>query len=172
MNYDFAAKEKIPQIEYEIATFAAGSFWRVEAIFRQVRGVLATTVGFMGGMTEYPTYQQVSTGETGHAEVVQIIFDPQVVSYEKLLELFWEVHNPTKPADEGEKIQSQYRSVIFYHNENQHIIAVNSKRDQESSGRFKRDIITEILPATRFYKAKEYHQQYYEKMNSGGKLIR
>ncbi|MBN2110504.1 MAG: peptide-methionine (S)-S-oxide reductase MsrA [Methanosarcinaceae archaeon] len=164
-------KDKILQTGYETATFAAGSFWRAEAIFRRVKGVIATSVGFMGGTVEYPTYKQVSTGETGHAEAVQIIFDPQVVSYEKLLELFWELHNPTEPAEEGE-IQSQYRSVIFYHNEKQHEIAVISKHYQESSGRFKRKIITEIQPASRFYKAKEYHQQYYEKVSSGGKIIK
>lgn len=172
LNYDFAVSEKMTQTEYETATFAAGSFWRAEAIFRQVRGVIATAVGFMGGTVEYPTYEQVSTGETGHAEAVQIVFDPKIVSYEKLLELFWELHNPTEPAEAGEEIQSQYRSIIFFHNETQHETAARSKHDQESSGRFKREIITEILPATRFYKAKEYHQQYYEKMDSGGKIIK
>lgn len=126
----------------------------------------------MGGTVKYPTYEQVSTGETGHAEAVQLVFDPQVVSYEKLLELFWELHNPTEALKEGEYVPSQYRSIIFYHNEKQHDIAVSSKNQQEISGKFKRNIITEILPAGRFYKAKEYHQQYYEKMDSGGKIIK
>ncbi|MDW7733567.1 MAG: peptide-methionine (S)-S-oxide reductase MsrA [Methanolobus sp.] len=171
-NIDYAIQDKLLQKEYETATFAAGSFWRAEAIFRQVRGVIATAVGFMGGTVEYPTYQQVSTGETGHAEAVQIVFDPQVVPYEKLLELFWELHNPTEAPKEREEILSQYRSIIFYHNEKQHDIAISSKKQQESSGKFKRNIITEILPAGRFYKAREYHQQYYEKMGSGGKLIK
>lgn len=135
-------------------------------------GVIATAVGFMGGSVKYPTYEEVSAGNTGHAEAVQLVFDPQIVSYEKLLELFWELHNPTEASREGKNIPSQYRSIIFYHNEKQHDVAVSSKDQQKSSGRFKRNIITEILPAGRFYKAREYHQQYYEKMGSGGKIIK
>ncbi|TGC09366.1 peptide-methionine (S)-S-oxide reductase MsrA [Methanolobus halotolerans] len=164
-------KEKLLDSGYETATFAAGSFWRAEAIFRRVSGVIATSVGFIGGSVKYPTYQQVSTGDTGHVEAVQIIFDPHIVPYEKLLELFWELHNPTISGQEGPEVPSQYRSVIFYHNERQHDIAIASKNEQASSGKFKRSIATEILPATRFYKAREYHQQYYEKMDGGKKLL-
>jgi peptide-methionine (S)-S-oxide reductase len=164
--------EQVINREYEIATFAAGSFWRVEAIFRRVRGVIATAVGYMGGTVEYPSYKQVSTGETGHVETVQIFFDPRVLSYEKLLELFWELHNPTGPDHEADKVASQYRSVIFYHNDEQREVAIQSKLEMQKSGRFEKEIITEILPATRFYKAKEYHQQLYEKMRFGGHIIK
>lgn len=169
--YDISdIKEKMLESGYETATFAAGSFWRAEAIFRKVKGVLATAVGFMGGSVKFPTYEQVSEGNTGHVEAVQVVFDPQKVRYEKLLELFWVLHNPTVSGEEGPEVQSQYRSVIFYHNERQRDLAISSKKEQESSGKFKRSIATEIVPATRFYKAREYHQQYYEKMDGGKKL--
>jgi peptide-methionine (S)-S-oxide reductase len=158
--------------DYEVATFGAGSFWRAEAIFRQVAGVLGTAVGYIGGTVEFPTYQQVSTGKTGHVEAVQVVFDPRIVSYEKLLELFWELHNPTAPKSDNENLSSQYRSMIFYHNEKQRKIAAKSKRHLQDSGHFKRDIVTEIAPATRFYRANEYYQQYFEKTDFGGKLIK
>lgn len=164
--------EKVINREYEIATFAAGSFWRVEAIFRMVRGVIATAVGYMGGTVEYPSYKQVSTGETGHVETVQIFFDPRVLSYEKLIELFWELFIPSGWDHEAKKVPSQYRSVIFYHNDKQRDIAIQSKLEMQKSGKFKEEIITEILPATRFYKAEEYHQQLYEKMMFGGHIAR
>lgn len=122
----------------------------------------------MGGTVEYPSYKQVSTGETGHVETVQIFFDPRVLSYEKLLKLFWELHNPTGLDHETDKVASQYRSVIFYHNDKQRDIAIQSKLEMQKSVRFGKEIITEILPATRFYKAKEYHQQLYEKIRFGG----
>ncbi len=158
--------------DYEIATFGAGSFWRVEAIFRQVTGVIGTAVGYIGGKVEYPTYEQVSTGKTGHVEAVQVIFDPDIVPYEKLLELFWELHNPTVPEESSKNLSSQYKSMIFYHNEKQRKIATDSKKQQQDAGHFKRDIFTEIVPVTRFYRAKEYHQQYYEKTDSGGHFIK
>lgn len=157
--------------DYEVATFGAGSFWRAESIFRQVAGVLGTAVGYIGGTVEFPTYQQVSTGKTGHVEAVQVVFDPEIVSYEKLLELFWELHNPTAPKNDN-NLSSQYRSMIFYHNEKQRKIAAESKRHQQTSGHFKRDIITEIAPVARFYRANEYYQQYFEKTDFGGKLIK
>lgn len=158
--------------DYELATFGAGSFWRAEAIFRQVAGVIGTAVGYIGGTVEFPTHKQVSTGKTGHVEAVQVVFDPEIVSYEKLLELFWELHNPTAPDKDNENLSSQYRSMIFYHNERQREIAADSKQHQQDAGNFKRDIITEIAPATRFYRANEYYQQYYEKTDFGGKLIK
>ncbi|WP_445475394.1 peptide-methionine (S)-S-oxide reductase MsrA [Methanococcoides methylutens] len=164
--------EKLRNEGYEIATFAAGSFWIAEAIFRKVRGVVATAVGYMGGKLDYPTYEEVSEGDTGHIEVVQIVYDPKVVPYEKLLELFWELHNPTVPDEKGEKMPVQCRSVIFYHNDEQKSLATLSKREIERSGKFKKAIITEIRPAARFYRAKEYHQQYFEKMSSGGLIIK
>ncbi|WP_440951799.1 peptide-methionine (S)-S-oxide reductase MsrA [Methanococcoides sp. FTZ1] len=157
---------------YEIATFAAGSFWIAEAIFRKVQGVAATAVGYMGGKTDYPTYEEVSEVDAGHIEVVQIVYDPKVVPYEKLLELFWELHNPTAPAEKEEKVADQCRSVIFYHSDKQRSLATLSRREIESSGKFKKPIITEIRPASRFFRAKEYHQQYFEKMSSGGSIIR
>ncbi|UGV41410.1 peptide-methionine (S)-S-oxide reductase MsrA [Methanococcoides orientis] len=164
--------EKLRNEGYEVATFAAGSFWIAEDIFRRVRGVVGTAVGYMGGELDYPTYEEVSVGDTGHFEVVQIVYDPKVVPYEKLLELFWELHNPTVPDEKGEKITGQYGSVIFYHNDEQKSLATLSKRDIERSGKFKKDIITEIRPAARFFRAKEYHQQYFEKTASGGEIIK
>ena len=158
--------------DYEIATFGAGSFWRVESIFRQVVGVIGTAVGYVGGTVDYPTYEQVSTGKTGHVEAVQVIFDPEIVSYDKLLDLFWELHNPTAPGKDSETLSSQYRSMIFYHNQRQRRIAADSKKEKQDAGYFKREIVTEILPVTRFYRAKEYHQQYYEKTDSGGHFIK
>jgi peptide-methionine (S)-S-oxide reductase len=158
--------------DYEIATFGAGSFWRVEAIFRRVTGVIGTAVGYIGGKVEYPSYEQVSTGKTGHVEAVQVIFDPDIVPYEKLLELFWELHNPTAPEEDSKNLSSQYKSVIFYHNEKQRKTAADSKKRQEDAGYFKRDIVTEIVPVSRFFRAKEYHQQYYEKVDSGGHFIK
>lgn len=164
--------EKLRIEGYEMATFAAGSFWIAEAIFRKVRGVVATAVGYMGGKLEYPTYEKVIDGDTGHVEVVQIVYDPKFVPYEKLLELFWEMHNPTVPDEKGEKLTNQCSSVIFYHNDEQKSLATIGKREIERSGKFKKDIITEIRPATRFFRAKEYHQQYFEKMSSGGRIIK
>ncbi|WP_340818153.1 peptide-methionine (S)-S-oxide reductase MsrA [Methanolobus sp. WCC4] len=163
--------EKLRDQGYELATFAAGSFWVAEAIFRKVQGVIATAVGYMGGELDYPTYEEVSEGDTGHVEAVQIVYDPEILSYEKLLELFWELHNPTVPDGE-EELPEQYRSVIFYHNEIQRALAIRSKDEVKKSGKFKKDLITEIRPAERFFRAKEYHQQYYEKMDSGGHIIK
>jgi len=145
------------------ATFGAGCFWGVEAAFRQVKGVVSTSVGYMGGSLEDPTYDDVCSGETGHTEVVEVIYDPSKVSYEKLLNVFWEIHDPTTLNRQGPDISTQYRSVIFYHTPEQKAAARASKEKRERSGTYKRPIVTEITPASTFYRAEEYHQQYLEK---------
>jgi peptide-methionine (S)-S-oxide reductase len=151
----------------EKATFGAGCFWGVEADFREVPGVTDTAVGFSGGTTVNPTYKQVCTDTTGHAEVCEVTFDPNVVSYDRLLEKFWEIHDPTTRDRQGPDFGSQYRSVIFYHSPEQQRAAERSKRALEESGRFKRPIVTQILPAGPFYRAEEYHQRYVEKQGAG-----
>lgn len=143
------------------ATFAAGCFWGVEADFSKINGVKSTTVGYTGGNLENPTYQQVCSHTTGHAEAVQITYDPNIVSYEKLLEVFFSIHNPTTRNRQGPDIGSQYRSAIFYHSEDQRLAAEKSK--QKAQSRFTRPIATEITPAPTFYRAEEYHQKYLEK---------
>lgn len=145
------------------ATFAAGCFWGVEEAFRQTQGVTGTAVGYMGGATENPTYQDVCTDTTGHAEVVQVEFNPAEVSYAQLLDLFWTTHNPTTPNRQGPDVGSQYRSAIFYHTGEQQQQAEQSKQSQDASGRFGRPIVTEITAAGTFYRAEEYHQQYLAK---------
>lgn len=145
------------------ATFGAGCFWHVEAVFRRVPGVLETAVGYMGGSVPNPTYEQVCTGETGHAEVVQVEYDPEQVSYEELLEVFWSCHDPTQLHRQGPDVGTQYRSVIFYHTDEQRRLAEASRRKLEESGRYDRPIVTEIVPASPFYRAEEYHQRYFEK---------
>lgn len=147
----------------EKATFAAGCFWGVEATFRGVKGVLSTEVGYTGGKTEDPSYRDVCTDKTGHAEAVEVTYDPSVVSYEDLLRVFWEVHDPTQLNRQGPDFGSQYRSAIFFHSSDQEVAARASKQMLEESGRYKRPIVTEILPAMPFYRAEEYHQQYLEK---------
>ncbi len=147
----------------EVATFGAGCFWGVESAFRQLAGVVATTVGFMGGHVENPSYQQVCTHETGHVEVVQVEFDTEKVSYEELLDAFWECHDPTQVNRQGWDIGDQYRSVIFFHTPRQKELATRSKAELTASGKYKKPIATSIEPAQEFYKAEEYHQQYYEK---------
>ncbi|HSS45225.1 MAG TPA: peptide-methionine (S)-S-oxide reductase MsrA [Thermoanaerobaculia bacterium] len=147
----------------EKATFAAGCFWGVEAAFRQIQGVIETAVGYGGGETKNPTYEDVCTDETGHAEVVQVEFDPTKVSYEKLLDVFWENHDPTTMNRQGPDIGTQYRSAVFFHTPEQEKAARASKARLEASGRHKRPIVTEIAPAAEFHRAEEYHQQYLEK---------
>jgi peptide-methionine (S)-S-oxide reductase len=147
----------------EKATFGAGCFWGVEAAFRQVNGVTATTVGYAGGTTENPTYQDVCSGRTGHAEVVEVEFDRGVVSYEELLKVFWENHDPTTLNRQGPDVGEQYRSAIFYHTPEQEQAARASKAALEQSGTYRRAIVTEITPAPTFYRAEDYHQQYFEK---------
>ena len=147
----------------ETAIFAAGCFWGVEAAFRKVKGVVKTTVGYCGGMTQNPTYKKVCTDTTGHAESVHVEFNPFKVSYEELLEVFWDSHNPTQLNRQGPDVGSQYRSVIFYHNAEQKAAALKSKKVLEKSGKYNKPIMTEIVPAEPFYKAEYYHQQYLEK---------
>lgn len=147
----------------EKATFGAGCFWGVEAAFRQISGVTGTAVGYEGGIMENPTYEDVCTDRTGHAEVVQVEFDPEKVSYDQLLNVFWENHNPTTRNRQGPDIGTQYRSVIFYHSPEQKKAAELSRDALEKSGKWKSPIVTEILPAQTFYRAEEYHQQYLEK---------
>lgn len=143
------------------ATFAAGCFWGVEATFRQVKGVTSTAVGYMGGHLDNPTYEAVCTDKTGHAEVVQVEYDPEQVNYETLLNIFWENHDPTTLNRQGPDVGTQYRSAIFYHSPEQQTIAMASKEVQANN--FQRPIVTEIIPAMSFYLAEDYHQQYLEK---------
>ena len=145
------------------ATFAAGCFWGVEAAFRQVKGVTSTTVGYTGGTFKNPTYEDVCQHKTGHAESVEVEYDPGQVSYDELLEVFWKIHNPTTKNRQGPDVGSQYRSVIFYHTPAQQASAEASKARQERSKRYKAPIVTEIATAPTFYRAEEYHQQYAEK---------
>jgi len=146
-----------------LATFGAGCFWGVEAAFRQVKGVKSTRVGYMGGTLENPTYRDVCGHQTGHAEVVEVSYDPDQVSYGDLLRVFWENHNPTQLNRQGPDVGTQYRSAIFFHDAEQETAARASKEELARSGRFTRPIVTEITPAPTFYEAEDYHQQYLEK---------
>jgi peptide-methionine (S)-S-oxide reductase len=145
------------------ALFGAGCFWGVEAAFRQVEGVLATAVGYSGGRQENPTYESVCSGKTGHAEVVEVEYDRSKASYEQLLDVFWENHDPTTLNRQGPDVGEQYRSAIFFQTPEQEAAATASKESREKSGRYKRPIVTEIKPASTFYRAEEYHQRYLEK---------
>jgi peptide-methionine (S)-S-oxide reductase len=145
------------------ATFGAGCFWGVEAAYRQIKGVKSTRVGYLGGKLENPTYRDVCTDTTGHAEVVEVTYDPEKLTYDDLLNVFWENHDPTTLNRQGPDIGTQYRSAIFYHDDEQKQAAVASKEERERSGRYRRPIVTEITPASTFYEAEDYHQQYLEK---------
>lgn len=145
----------------EKATFAAGCFWGVEAAFRQIKGVVSTQAGYIGGDMENPTYENVCTDETGHAEAVEVTYNPDKVSYEELLDVFWQNHNPTQLNRQGPDVGTQYRSAIFYHNEKQKKVAEKSLKEQQK--KYKNKIVTEIKPASKFHRAEEYHQQYLEK---------
>ncbi|MEB3180477.1 MAG: peptide-methionine (S)-S-oxide reductase MsrA [Nostocaceae cyanobacterium] len=147
----------------EKATFGAGCFWGVEAKFRQIKGVVSTSVGYMGGHFENPIYLDVCARITGHAEVVQVEYDPTVVSYEQLLNVFWNIHDPTSLNRQGADRGEQYRSVIFYHTKEQEATARSSKRKLQLSGKYDKDIVTQIQPASTYWLAEEYHQQYLEK---------
>lgn len=144
----------------EKATFAAGCFWGVEEAFRQLPGVISTMVGYTGGHTSYPSYRQVCSDTTEHAEAVQIDFDPEKISYEQLLDTFWQNHDPTTLNRQGPDVGSQYRSAIFYHTPEQESAARASMAKLEQSGRYSRPIVTQVVPAETFYKAEQYHQQY------------
>ena len=150
-------------IKMAIATFAAGCFWGVEAAFREIKGVVSTRVGYTGGWFDNPTYHDVCSGRTGHAESVEVTYDAELVSYDDLLNAFWEVHDPTTLNRQGPDIGSQYRSVIFFHNSDQETDARASKELLKGSGKYSREIVTEISPASQFWMAEDYHQQYLEK---------
>ena len=147
----------------ETATFGAGCFWGVEAAFRQVPGVKATRVGYAGGRVDNPTYEQVCSHTTGHAEVVEVTYDPARVTYEQLLDVFWANHDPTQLNRQGPDVGDNYRTVIFFHSPEQEKAALASKERLEQEGRYPRPIVTEILPAPTFWEAEDYHQQYLEK---------
>ncbi|MBI2652639.1 peptide-methionine (S)-S-oxide reductase MsrA [Candidatus Woesearchaeota archaeon] len=147
----------------KIATFAAGCFWGVEHAFSKVKGVVNTTAGYTAGHFKNPSYEDVCSDETGHAEAVQVEYDPSIVSYEKLLDVFWSIHDPTQWHRQEPDIGSQYRSAVFYHNEEQKKAAIASKEKLEKSGKYKKPIVTEIAPSSTFYKAEEYHQKYWLK---------
>lgn len=151
----------------EKATFGAGCFWGVEETFRNLPGVTSTAVGYSGGTYQNPTYKDVCSGRTGHAEVVQIMYDPSQISYEDLLEVFWKCHNPTTRNRQGWDIGSQYRSAIYFYTPQQERIALASKEAHQPTGLLARKIVTEITPASTFYRAEEYHQQYLAKRGMG-----
>jgi len=148
----------------EKATFAAGCFWHVEATFSKVKGVVSTRVGYAGGKIESPTYKDVCTDRTGHAEAIEVEYDSAVASYDDLLSVFWDIHDPTTVNRQGPDVGSQYRSVIFYHSSDQKAAAIASKERLQATDRYRqRKIVTEIVPATTFYPAEDYHQRYFEK---------
>jgi peptide-methionine (S)-S-oxide reductase len=149
------------------ATFGAGCFWGVEETFRQIPGVTATAVGYSGGHSANPTYEDVCSDETGHAEVVEVDYDPKVVPYDRLLDVFWESHNPTQLNRQGPDVGTQYRSAIFFHDAEQEKAARASRDRLAASGKFARPIVTEISPARPFWRAEEYHQRYFEKRGGG-----
>jgi len=151
----------------EKATFGAGCFWGVEQAFRDIPGVVDAACGYMGGHTENPTYEQICRKGTGHAEVVQVEFDPGQVSYEQLLEAFWSMHDPTTLNRQGPDVGDQYRSAIFTHSDEQHAAAQASRQAVDASGRFRDPIVTQIEPAPMFWRAEEYHQQYFAKRGGG-----
>lgn len=150
-------EDRMPELEK--ATFGAGCFWCVEAVFQRIKGLTQVVPGYAGGTKENPTYEEVCTGLTGHAEVAQITFDPSKVSYERLLEIFWQAHDPTTLNRQGNDVGTQYRSVIFYHNEKQKLAAEKSLREAQKL--FDKPIVTEIKPLTKFYLAEDYHHNYY-----------
>lgn len=145
------------------ATFGAGCFWHVEDLLRKTKGVKSTQVGYIGGKLANPTYEEVCTDTTGHVEAVQVEYDPNEISYDELLNVFWSNHDPTSLNRQGPDIGNQYQSAIFFHNEEQKKIAQKSKEELEKSGKFQKRIVTEIVSAPEFYKAEEYHQKYFQK---------
>ena len=153
--------ESVPGEASEVATFGSGCFWCTEAFFLQMRGVQKVVSGYCGGTVENPTYQQVCSGTTGHAEVIQVTFDPKKVTYSKLLELFWRSHDPTTKDRQGNDVGTQYRSVVFYHNDTQRELAETYKKKIDAAGVYKAPIVTEIVPIQKFYPAEDYHQNYY-----------
>lgn len=159
----FNGKEKQIKKQIETATLGGGCFWCLEAVYQRVKGVQKVVSGYAGGQVENPTYEQVCSDTTGHAEVVQITFAPEIISYEDILNIFWQIHDPTQLNRQGNDVGTQYRSVIFYHNEDQKRKAMVSKRDLEQTAIFKKPIVTEITPLTKFYPAEQYHQNYFNR---------
>jgi len=158
--------KELPMIT-DTATFAAGCFWGVQAEFDKVKGVVQTTVGYTGGKTEKPTYRDVCSDQTGHAEALQVVFDPAAVTYEQLLDKFWSMHDPTTLNRQGPDHGSQYRSAIFFHSPEQQAVATASKEKLDKAHRFPRPIVTQIVPAATFWPAEEYHQKYFQKHGGG-----
>ena len=154
-------------MKMESAMFAAGCFWGVEETFRKLKGVKSTAVGYTGGLIEHPDYEMVCDGNTGHAEALQLEFDPAVISYEELLNVFWDSHNPTQLNRQGPDFGEQYRSAIFYHTPEQKELAAKSKQALEKSGKWKTSIVTQVVSASHFWKAEGYHQQYLKKRGLG-----
>lgn len=150
------------------ATFGAGCFWGVEEMFRNMPGVIDTAAGYMGGSKEHPTYEDVCSHKTGHVEVVEVGYDPEKITYETLLNAFWQSHDPTTPNQQGPDYGSQYRSVIFFYNDDQKAQAEKSKNELTTGGKWGNPIVTEILPAKEFWRAEEYHQQYFAKKGITG----
>jgi peptide-methionine (S)-S-oxide reductase len=150
----------------DTATFGAGCFWCVEAVFQNLEGVVSVASGYEGGKIKNPTYKEVCSGLTGHAEVLQVIYDPAKITFKELLEVFWGTHDPTTLNRQGADSGTQYRSVIFYHNEEQKMLSEKYKKELDASGAFDRPIVTEISPASTFYKAEDYHQNYYNENGS------
>lgn len=157
-----SAKKEAMSPGFDTATFGGGCYWCVEAVYQELDGVISVTSGFSGGQRENPSYEQVCSGATGHAEVVQIVYDPSKISFDELLEVFWTVHDPTTLNRQGADVGTQYRSVIFYHNDEQKRLAEKYKKELGASGAWDQAIVTEISPATTFYSAEKYHQDYYK----------
>jgi len=149
------------------ATFAAGCFWGVEELYRPLKGVYSTDVGYIGGNTKNPTYKEVCYENTNHAEAVEVLYDPKQVSYEDLIKIFWENHNPTTLNKQGPDVGTQYRSAVFYHDDEQKEIAMKTMKDLDESGKFKDPVVTQIVPSETFYRAEEYHQEYLFKRGKG-----
>ncbi|MHA4845705.1 peptide-methionine (S)-S-oxide reductase MsrA [Flavitalea antarctica] len=158
--------ENFSGIKTDTATFGTGCFWCTEAIFQQLDGVLKVTSGYTGGHVKNPSYEQVCEGTTGHAEVIQMIYDPAKITFDELLEVFWETHDPTTLNRQGNDVGTQYRSAVFYHNQEQKLKAEKYKSELDKSGAFSNKIVTEVTPASMFYKAENYHQNYYNQNGS------
>ena len=165
-NNTMETKDPSISANMQTATFANGCFWCTEAIFEELDGVTSATSGYSGGMTKNPTYKDIGTGETGHAECLQIVYDPAKITFDELLEVFWETHDPTTLNRQGADVGTQYRSAIFYHNAEQKEKAEKYKVELDKSGAFSRPIVTEITAYSEFYPAEDYHQQYYENNNN------
>ncbi len=153
-------------MNFETATLGGGCFWCTEAIFKRLKGIISVASGYAGGNTKNPSYKNVSLGITGHLEAIQIKFDPNIIPYEKILEVFFATHDPTTLNRQGQDVGTQYRSAIFYHSAKQKETAERSKERMRQSGKFKNNIVTQILPFDKFYKAEEYHQNFYDKNKS------